>query len=60
MISAVCQLSSLAGSAYGVRRPAQEHRDLRDIEWPSPVVLEHLWNKTAVHGRGPLVIVRSL
>ncbi len=50
----VFEFSSLAGRADGVLRPTQEHCDLGDIERPSPV-LEHLWNRTVVHGWGSLV-----
>ena len=59
MVSGVRQLSAVAGSADFVLRPTQEHPDLSDIEWSS-AVLEHLWNKTAVHGWGPLVILMLL
>jgi hypothetical protein len=54
MVSGVRQLSAVAGSADGVLGPTQEHRRLGHVERPR-AVLEHLWNKTAVHGRGPLV-----
>ena len=54
MVSGIRELSSLAGCANAVLRPAEEHCDLGHVEWPR-AVLEHLWNKTAVHGRGRLV-----
>ena len=54
MVSAVRQLSSLAGSAHGVLRPAEDNGSLGDVERSRPVV-EHLWNTTAVHGWGSLV-----
>ena len=57
MIPHVLKVSSLAGGADGVLRPSQKHCDLSDVEW-SGAVLEHLWNKTAVHDRGSLVILR--
>ena len=57
MVPDVSERSSLASGTDGISRPSQEHRDLGDVEWAG-AVLEHLWNKTAVHGRGPLVILR--
>ncbi len=59
MIPHVLKVSSLAGGADGVLRPSQKHCDLSDVEW-SGAVLEHLWNKTVVHGWGPLVILMLL
>src|SRR5947208_567050 len=54
MVSAVRQLSSLAGSAHGVLRPAEDNSSLGDVERWRPVV-EHLWNTNAVDALGPLV-----
>ena len=59
MVSGMGQISSLAGSANAVLPPAEEHCDLGYVEWPG-AVLEHMWNKTAVHGLGPLVILTLL
>jgi len=59
MIPEVSEISSLAGGADGTACPSEEHRDLADVE-SSGTVLEHLWNKTAVHDWGPLVILRLL
>jgi len=56
MIAEMHQICSVAGSADAVLRPSEEYRDLSHVEWPR-AVLEHLWNKTAVHGWGPLVIL---
>ncbi len=44
MVSGIREISSLAGGANTVLRPAEEHRDLRYVEWPR-AVLEHQWNK---------------
>jgi len=49
----VREVSGFACGANGIARPAQEHRDLGDIELTC-AVLEHLWNTTAVHGWGSL------
>src|SRR5947209_19330502 len=43
MVSAVRQLSSLAGSAHSVLRPAEENGSLGEVERSHPV-LEPLWN----------------
>jgi hypothetical protein len=59
MVAFVWEFSSFAGGANGVLCPAQEHRDLSHVEW-SGTALEHLWNKTAVHGCEPLVILALL
>jgi hypothetical protein len=59
MVSGVRELSAVAGGTDGVFRPTQKDRDLGHVEWPR-AVLEHLWNTTAVHGWGPLVILRPL
>ncbi len=59
MIPDVLKVSSLAGGTDGVLRPAQEHRDLSDVQW-SGAVLEHLWNKTVAHGWGSLAILMLL
>ena len=56
MVAIVVEVSSLAGRANGVLRPAEEHRDLGDVE-RSRTVLEHLWNTTVVHRWGPLVMI---
>lgn len=56
MVPRVGEISTVASGADGVLRPPEEHRDLRYVEWSS-AVLEHLWNKTAVHGWGRLVIL---
>ena len=56
MVPEVNQMSSVASSTDRISRPSEPHRDLGDVEWPG-AVLEHLWNKTAVHGWGALVSV---
>ena len=48
------EISPFTGCPDGVLRPAEEHRNLGDVE-RSGAVLEHRWNKTAVHGCGSLV-----
>jgi hypothetical protein len=57
MISEVGEVSSLACGTDAISCPSEEHRDLRNVVWSS-TVLEHLWNKTAVHGWGRLVSLR--
>ena len=57
MVPRMGEISPVASGADSVLRPPEEHRDLRYLEW-SGAVLEHLWNKTAVHGWEPLVIFR--
>ena len=59
MVPCVGEISSVASRADGVLRPPKEHCDLRYVQW-SRAVLEHLWNTMAVHGWGPLVILRPL
>ena len=54
MIAHMREMSPLTGCSDGVLRPAEEHRNLGDVE-RSGAVLEHRWNKTAVHGCGSLV-----
>jgi len=56
MVPEVSEVSPLTGGTDGISCPSQEHRDLSDVEWTG-TVLEHLWNKMAVHRRGPLVIL---
>jgi hypothetical protein len=53
------EFSSLAGRPDRVARPSEENCRLADIE-RTGAVLEHLWNKTAVHGWEPLVILMLL
>ena len=57
MVPRVGEVSPVASGAHSVLGPPKEHRDLRDIERVS-AVLEHVWNKTAVHRWGPFVILR--
>ena len=59
MIPHMREFSSLAGRPDRVARPSEENCRLADIEWTG-AVLEHLWNKTAVHGWEPLVILMLL
>ena len=54
MVPRVLEITSRAGCAHGILRPAKEHRDLGDVEWSRPV-LEHLWNMILVHRQGRLV-----
>ena len=54
MIAHMREKSPLTGCPDGVLRPAEENGSLGDVE-RSGAILEHLWNKTAVHGWGPLV-----
>ena len=54
MVPRVLEITSRAGCAHGILRPAKEHRDLGDVEWSRPV-LEHRWNMTAVNRWGRLV-----
>lgn len=57
MVAVVLEFSPFASRADGVLRPTQEDCDLSNVERPR-AVLEHLWNKTAVHGWGSLVRIR--
>jgi hypothetical protein len=57
MVPRVGEISPVASGTDDVLCPPKEDGDLRYVEW-SGAVLEHLWNKTAVHSGGPLVILR--
>ena len=50
------ELSAFARRPDRVLRPAEQNGGLAYVE-RARAVLEHLWNKTAVHGWGPLVIL---
>jgi hypothetical protein len=56
VITLVREVAALARSPDGVLGPPEENGSLSDVE-RARAVLEHLWNKTAVHGWGPLVIL---